>query len=74
MQKVGRLLTRQEVEKRLRISTTALYRSMRKGLLPVPIRIGGKAVRWSEEEIEAYLTDPKNRATGDAGVGTRDSS
>ena len=67
MQKVGKLLTRQEVEKRLRISTTALYRSMRRGLLPEPIRIGGKAVRWSEDEIEAYLADPANRARGEHG-------
>ena len=66
-QKIGRLLTRAEVEARCRINTTSLYRAMRRGNFPAPIRVGVRAVRWSEDEIERYLADPANRATGEVG-------
>ena len=58
-----RLLRRQEVERRCQLSRSTIYRLMRLGQFPEPIRIGPRAVRWSLREIEAYLADCP-RATG----------
>ena len=58
------LLKRHAVEKRCQISRSAIYRLMRAGQFPEPIRIGPRAVRWPESEIEAWL-ESRPRATGD---------
>ena len=60
----NRLLTRHEVESRCGIARTTVYRLMRAGQFPEPIRVGQRAVRWSESEIEAWLAG-RPRATGD---------
>ena len=59
-----RLLTRHEVEARCRIARTTLYKMMRAGQFPCPIRIGPRAVRWPQSEIESWIAD-RPRATGD---------
>ena len=64
--KVGRMLRRDEVERRLNLSTSALYRGMRAGVIPLPKRVGIKAVRWDEDEIESYLANAE-RARGESG-------
>ena len=58
------LLTRQEVEKRCRIARTTIYRLMRAGQFPEPIKIGPRAVRWPESEITSWV-ESRPRATGD---------
>lgn len=60
----ARLLTRQEIENLTGLSRSTLYRLMRRGAFPEPIRIGLKAVRWPEPEIDAWLAD-RPRATGE---------
>ena len=62
-----RLLTRQEVEARCRIARTTLYKMMRAGQFPCPIRIGARAVRWPASEIESWIAD-RPRATGERSV------
>ena len=59
-----RLMTRPEVEERTSLSTTSIYRLMRAGTFPEPNKIGPRAVRWRESEIEGYLTS-RPRASGD---------
>ena len=54
-----RLLRRQEVERRCQLSRATIYRLMRLGQFPEPIRIGLRAVRWSQREINAYLASPR---------------
>ena len=58
------LLTRREVETQCGLSTSSVYRLMRAGLFPEPIRIGIRAVRWRSSEINSWLTT-RPRATGD---------
>lgn len=58
-----RLLTRHEVESRTSLSRTTIYRKMREGTFPVPLKISERAVRWSLSEIEAWL-DGRPRANG----------
>ena len=61
------LMTRPEVEALLHMGRSTIYRLMRDGQLPTPIRIGPRAVRWRRAEIEAHLAGcPK--ATGEAAV------
>ena len=50
-----RLLHRTEVERRVGIGTSTLYRMMRDGEFPEPLKIGARAVRWPESEIETWL-------------------
>lgn len=58
------LLTRRQVQARCGLSQSSIYRLMRQGLFPEPIRIGVRAVRWPASEIEAWL-GARPRATGD---------
>ena len=58
-----RLLTRGEVEARTALSRTSIYRKMREGSFPEPLKIGARAVRWRESEIEEFIAS-RPRATG----------
>ena len=60
----GALLTRRQVEARCCLSTSSIYRFMRDGLFPEPIRVGRRAVRWHASEVDAWLAS-RPRATGD---------
>lgn len=59
-----RLLTRPQVEERVGLTVTTIYRKMRDGSFPEPVRISKRAVRWHESEIEAWIAS-RPRATGD---------
>lgn len=48
-------MQRKEVEAMLGLSCSAIYRNMREGTLPAPVKISGNAVRWRRSEIEAWL-------------------
>ena len=61
---MSNLLTRQEVEARCRIARSSIYRLMRRGQFPEPIRVGPRAVRWSENELENWLAG-RPRSHGD---------
>ncbi len=59
------LLRREEVEKRVGLARSSLYREMRAGRFPLPVRVGPKAVRWVASEIEDWVA-ARPRATGEA--------
>lgn len=59
-----RLLTRQEVQDKCRICRSTIYRLMREKRFPLPIRVGLRAVRWKESEIDEYLA-ARPRAAGE---------
>lgn len=55
-----RLIRRREVQHRLGVGHTTLYRLIRAGHLPKPIRLNPNsgptgAVAWPESEIDAYV-------------------
>ena len=60
----SRLIRRHEVEVRTGLSTSTIYRLMRSGDFPSPVRVGKKAVRWAECEIDEWLAGLP-RATGE---------
>lgn len=65
------LLKREEVLERIKISRAALYAKLNPvdpafdPAFPVPIRIGSRAVRWIESEVEVYIASlPRARQIG----------
>ena len=58
------LLTRPEVERRTGLSRSTIYRKMRDGTFPVPVKVSARAVRWRESEICAYV-DARPRSYGE---------
>ena len=62
-----RLLRRADVEARVGLARTTIYRKMSDGSFPRPVRVGAHAVRWSAAEIEEWLAecprgpDPTNK-------------
>jgi prophage regulatory protein len=64
MHQTDRLLRRTEVEQRCGITRASIYRLMRQGAFPLPLKIGPKAVRWPQSEIEDWLSE-RPRATGE---------
>ena len=62
---MDRLLRREEVEERTGLSRSAIYRLMRSHQFPTPIKIGPRAVRWPQSEINEFIA-ARPRATGEA--------
>ncbi len=60
----GRLLRLSEVRSRTALGRSTIYRLMRNGDFPEPLKIGDRAVRWRESEIEEWLA-ARPRAIGD---------
>ena len=56
MSTIGRMLCRGEVQERAGLSRSAIYRLMREGDFPLPRRLGQRAVRRRESDLEAWLT------------------
>ena len=48
---------RQQVEKLFQVSRPTLYRWIKQGKFPKPIRLGANMVRWKASDIEAWLTE-----------------
>ena len=59
-----RLLTRAEVEHRTGLGRSALYRAMREGRFPEPMRVGPKSVRWLLSEVIQWISSLE-RSHGD---------
>ena len=63
MSTIDHMLRREEVQKRTGLSRSAIYRLMREGDFPLPRRLGQRAVRWRESDLEAWLAS-RPLATG----------
>ena len=50
-----RLLRRQQVEEITGLSRSSIYRLMKSGEFPLPVRVGSTAVRWRASDITAWL-------------------
>ena len=42
---------RRDVERRARLSRASIYRKLRSGTFPLPVRLGERAVAWRADEI-----------------------
>ena len=59
------LLTCKQVEEIVQLTQSTVYRLMRKGRFPLPIKIGERNVRWLRDEIMDWLKS-QPRAAGKA--------
>ncbi|MBK1727099.1 helix-turn-helix transcriptional regulator [Halorhodospira neutriphila] len=50
-----RILRRPEVESRVGLGRSAIYKAMQRGEFPRPIRLTSRAVGWRQSDIEAWL-------------------
>ena len=57
-----KLLTRIEVCEQLAVSGPTLYRLIRRGDAPAPLRVGPRAARWRSDEIEEFV-ESRGRGT-----------
>lgn len=57
MSEIGQIISLvklQQVRAETQKSTSTLYRDIRKGTFPPPIKIGARSVAWTRESIEAW--------------------
>ena len=59
-----RLITAAEVMIRIGLKRTALYSLIRAGRFPRPIRIGVRATRWPESQIDHWIESRPLAASG----------
>ncbi len=60
----NRLMRPSEVGRLLGISRNHLYRKIRQGTFPPPIRIGHNSLAWPEEEVVAWLNSQRVKTNG----------
>ena len=58
-----RMLRRREVERLTRLSRTSIYRKMRTGTFPLPLKLGVRAVAWRADEVHEWIAS-RSRALG----------
>ena len=50
-----KLLTWRQVSDKLGVGKTTLYRMVKSGHVPEPVRLGPRTARWREDEVDAYI-------------------
>lgn len=55
--RVTRLIRLPEVQHRVGLGRSTIYRWMAEGRFPKPVQLGGYAVAWAEEEIDTWISD-----------------
>ncbi len=49
-----RLLDKWELEKQTSLDITTIYRKMKEGTFPQPVRVGKRRVAWRESDVAAW--------------------
>jgi prophage regulatory protein len=62
------LLRLPTVKAKTTLSEPSIYRLMKAGLFPKPIKIGSRAVAWKSSEIEEFINSRKRSDIGNAQV------
>ena len=55
--RVTRLIRLPEVQHRVGLGRSTIYRWMAEGKFPKPVQLGGYAVAWAEDEVAAWISD-----------------
>lgn len=53
--RVTRLIRLKEVQHRVGLGRSTIYRWMAEGKFPKPVQLGGYAVAWAEDEIQDWI-------------------
>ncbi|GAA5061378.1 transcriptional regulator [Citromicrobium sp. RCC1885] len=59
-----RLIRIREVQHRVGLGRSTIYRWMAEGRFPKPVQLGGRSVGWTDAQIEAWIQDKRNAGTG----------
>lgn len=59
----ARILRRGDVERLTQLSKASIYRKMREGTFPLPLKLGARAVAWRADEIHKWI-ESRPRALG----------
>lgn len=59
-----RFLKRDEVERRVGLGKSMIYRLIQEGKFPAPYKLSPCASRWSDREIVAWIDDVKDGFEG----------
>lgn len=55
--RVTRLIRLPEVQHRVGLGRSTIYRWMAEGKFPKPTQLGGYAVAWAEEDVDAWIAE-----------------
>lgn len=55
--RVTRLIRLKEVQNRVGLGRSTIYRWMAEGKFPKPVQLGGYAVAWAENKIEEWIAE-----------------
>ncbi len=58
--RVTRLIRLPEVQHRVGLGRSTIYRWMAEGKFPKPVQLGGYSVAWAEDEIEGWIANRLN--------------
>ena len=53
--RVTRLIRLKEVQHRIGLGRSTIYRWVAEGRFPKPVQLGGYAVAWAEDDLEAWI-------------------
>jgi prophage regulatory protein len=53
--RVTRLIRLKEVQHRVGLGRSTIYRWMAEGRFPEPVRLGGHAVAWADDDIDTWI-------------------
>lgn len=60
----ARILRRRQVERLTQLSKASIYRQVKMGTFPMPLKLGPRAVAWLADEVYEWIAS-RPRATGD---------
>ena len=55
LKRVTRLIRFKEVQHRVGLGRSTIYRWMAEGKFPKPVQLGGYSVAWAEHDIDAWI-------------------
>lgn len=55
--RITRLIRLKEVQHRVGLGRSTIYRWMAEGKFPKPVQLGGYAVAWAEEDINSWILE-----------------
>lgn len=55
--RVTRLIRLKEVQHRVGLGRSTIYRWMAEGKFPKPVQLGGSTVAWSEGEVDRWIAN-----------------
>ena len=55
--RMTRLIRLKEVQHRVGLGRSTIYRWMSEGKFPKPVQLGGYTVAWAEDDVETWIQD-----------------